>query len=391
MLSGSQAARPDGVRGALTAPRHPVFRPKLRQPACSRTRCNHRMGGGDRLAGEGKLSVQHIYTFLVHPGRGVKPKPMVGVSVALSGKMFDLLDGVYQKSDRECDVDITFRPTPAGKQQNDCRDLIIKYVGKPTLAKGRLIAERLALNTDGRSGLGLLFLIVGKEGKEHKLVLSRFPTDSAIYVDENPGALTVEFLERVFMKNKFSYKAVVYKHASLSAGFWFGRAIDKQLNNPIGEQSNYWIADFLLSDYTITSATGTKRLAGALRDAAKKSPLEVKQELISAANLASGLAGQRVSIDSFASQFNLSQAAKDAIAAEIKSPRVGQEVFQFDVSEYRKLIAYKSIELDNGALLTAQVSEFDNVFHQEVAEEAEDEIKFSTTGKVVNEKLKTAP
>jgi hypothetical protein len=68
------------------------------------------------------------------------------------------------------------------------------------------IAERLALNTDQRSGLGLLFLIVGKEGKEHKIVLSRFPTDSAIYVDENPTALTVEFLERVLMKNKTSYK-----------------------------------------------------------------------------------------------------------------------------------------------------------------------------------------
>jgi hypothetical protein len=152
---------------------------------------------------EGSLSVQHIHAFLVHPGKGIQPKPMIGTSVPLSGGTFDLLDGIYQKSDRECDVDITFRPTPDGKQQNDCRDLVINYVGGPTLPRGRVIAERLALNTDGRSGLGLLFLIVGKEGKEHKLVLSRFPTDSAIYVDENPSALTVEFLDRVFMKTSF--------------------------------------------------------------------------------------------------------------------------------------------------------------------------------------------
>jgi hypothetical protein len=177
----------------------------------------------------------------------------------------------------------------------------------------------------------------------------------------------------------------------LKGGFWFGRAIDKQQNNLTGEPSNYWISDFLLSECTVTPAQGTKRLAVALRDAAKKSPLDVKQELISVANLVGGLAGQRTSIDSLAAQFNLSPAARAAIAVELKSPRVGQEMFQVDISEYRKIIAYKSVELNNGALLTAQVSDFDKVFQQEANDGPEDEIKFSTKGRVVNEKLKTAP
>jgi hypothetical protein len=50
-------------------------------------------------------------------------------------------------------------------------------------------------------------------------VISRFPTDNAIYVDEDPRKLTVEFLERVFMKNKASYKAAVYRDASLRGAF----------------------------------------------------------------------------------------------------------------------------------------------------------------------------
>jgi hypothetical protein len=160
------------------------------------------------------------------------------------GQYVYLLDGIYTKSDRECDVDITFSPTADGQQQNDCRDLIIAYLASPDLPKGRKVAERLAVHTDGRSALGLLFLIAGKAGREHKIVLSRFPTDSAIYVDENPNTLSVQFLERVFMKNKTSYKAVVYQHASLRGGFWSGRAIDKQLNTLSGEPSNYWISDF---------------------------------------------------------------------------------------------------------------------------------------------------
>jgi len=305
--------------------------------------------------------------------------------------MFKLLEGVYSKSDHECDVDITFSPTKDGKPQNDCRDLLLHYLAAPALPKARLIAERLAAHTDGRSGLGLLFLIAGKEGKDHKIVFSRFPTDSAIYVDENVNALTVQFLERVFMKNKMSYKAVVYKHGSLKGGFWSGRAIDKQLNSLSGEPSNYWISDFLLSEFTVTPAAGTRRLALALRDAAKKSPLALKQEITAAATLAGGLAGQRISIDSFTNQFGLSKEAKSAIANELKSARIGQELFQFDADEYKSIITYKSVELNNGALLTAQSGDFDKVFQQEAVDGKSDEVKFSTKGKVVNEKLKTAP
>lgn len=336
------------------------------------------------------MSVQRIHTFLVHPAKGLGGKPhIIGTEVPLNGKMFNLLDGIYAKSDHECDVDIKFSPTTDGKQQNDCRDLIVAYLAKPDLPKGRKIAERLAAHTDGRSGLGLLFLIAGKLGHEHKILLSRFPTDSAIYVDENPQKLSVQFLERVFMKNKTSYKAVAYKHTSLQGGFWLGRAIDKQLNPLSGEPSNYWISDFLLSDFTTTAAAGTRRLAVALRDAAKKAPLTLKQELTAVGTLANGLAGQRGSIDDFVNRFGLSPEARIAILKELKSSQAAHEVFQFDSATYRSLIAYKSVELSNGALLTADTDKFDKVFQQEPSEE-KDEVKFVTKGKVVDEKLKTS-
>jgi transposase len=148
------------------------------------------------------------------------------------------------------------RQATNGMQQNACRDLICAHIDNTTLPNGRVIAERLQVNTDRRAGLGLLFLITGKEGREYKIVISRFPTDSAILVEENPKSLDVEFLERVFMKNKTSYKAVLYRHSSLRAGFWEGKAIDKQ-TNPTGESADYWIADFLLSDFSVTPKQGT--------------------------------------------------------------------------------------------------------------------------------------
>jgi len=304
--------------------------------------------------------------------------------------MFNLLDGIYAKSDTECDVDIAFVPTADGKQTNACRDLILAYLAKPDLVKAQAIASRLAGHTDGRSGLGLLFLIVGKEGREHKIVLSRFPTDSAIYVDENPKALTVEFLERVFMKNKTSYKAVVYQHASLKAGFCAGRAVDKQLNSLLGEPSNYWISDFLLSDFRTTPAMGTRRLAVAIRDAVKKSALPIKQELTAAGTLAGGLAGQHLSIADFAMRMGLSKEARDAIIGELNSPALAQEIFRFDAGTFRSLVAYKAVELNNGAMLMADSERFDDVFQKEAVEGVRDQVKFTTEGVIVDEKLRTA-
>jgi hypothetical protein len=63
------------------------------------------------------------------------------------------------------------------------------------------------------------------------------------------------------MKNKQSYKTVLYRDASLKAGFWSGRAVDKQINTPPSPTSDYWVADFLLSEFSVTSAQGTKRFS----------------------------------------------------------------------------------------------------------------------------------
>ena len=339
---------------------------------------------------EDRLPVQRIHTYLVHPKKGsVAPPQINGASIRLEGRLFELLENIYARSDHECDIDITFVPAPDGAQQNDCRDLICDYLNHSTLAKGRAIADRLEKRTDGRSGLGLLFLIAGKEGRDHKLVISRFPTDTAIYVDENPRNLTVEFLERVFMKNRTSYKAVAYRGVSLRAGFWMGRAIDKQLNSPAGELSNYWILDFLASEFTVTAAQGTRRLANALREAAKKCDIEVKQEIIAAATLAGGLAGQRLSINDFGDRFRLSQAARAAITNELKTPHLGNERFEFDFAEFQTLAAFKSVELSNGGTLTAPSSEFDVVFRKEFVDENRRQVRFTTEGRVVNEKLRS--
>lgn len=337
------------------------------------------------------MPINQIHTYLVHARKGAAgPQHINGASVPLDGRLFELLHEIYQRSEHECDIDITFVPEEGGQQRNACRDLICAYLDNPTFENGRPVAERLERNTDKRSGIGLLFLIAGRENGSHKIVISRFPTDHAIYVDENPDDLTVEFLERVFMKNKASYKAVSYRDASLRTGFWNGRAIDRQLNSATGEQSNYWIMDFLASVLTVTAAAGTRRLALALRKAAKDSDLNVKQEINACATLAIALRGQRLSINEFADRFALSEAARTAILQELKTPELAQQRFEFDSNEFSSLIAFKSVELNNGGMLTAPSANFNEVFRQEQLDDRGEELRFTTEGRIVNEKLKSS-
>jgi hypothetical protein len=339
----------------------------------------------------GQLAVEHIHSYLVHPGKGTRKPPQIrGTKVALDGKLFRLLDNIYAASDVECDIDISFNHSGAGLQQNPCRDLITRYLRKPVLGRGRTIAKRLQQMTDHRSGLGLLFLIAGREGNDHKIIISRFPTDTAILAEEGAQELTVQFLERVFMKSASSYKAAAYQDSSLQAGFWLGRAVDRQITSRIVELSGYWIFDFLDSNFQLTPAAGTRRLGMALRNAAKNTDLNVKREIVAAVTLAGGLKGKSTSISEFEERFGLSKAARDAINGELKTPALAEEHFRFDLDEFNNQVGYRSLELDNGAMMIAQSAEFDDVFHQEILDKKKHEVQISTKGRVVSERLRKA-
>lgn len=301
--------------------------------------------------------------------------------------MFDLLKGIYDRSEEECSIDISFNHNESGVQQNNCHDLLLTYVNGPTLVRGCRIAKRLARFTTHRSHLGLLFLIVGAEGVGNKVIISRFPADSGILAEEQSEALSISFLERIFMKSAKSYKAVLYKRNSSTGGLWTGKAVDKQLNNPETELSGYWITEFLDSDFRTTSAAGSRRLAIAIRDAAKAvGDIAVKSEIIAAANLVTGFNGQRLSISDFVNRVRLSQAAKSAVFAQLKG-NVQNEKFQLDTVEFNRLTAYRTVELSTGGLLTAETGSFDSVFQKEIINQRAQTVKYSTEGKVVSDKI----
>jgi hypothetical protein len=239
--------------------------------------------------------------------------------------------------------------------------------------------------------MGLVFLLLGSEGGQRKIVVSRFPAHSAILAEANQAALSVEFLERVFMKSAFSYKAAVYRDTSLTNGFWFGKAVDKQIKAPEKETSDYWIKEFLDSDFRTTPARGTRRFAEAMKEAARKSnDLSVKSQIASAVTLAAGLDGQNTSVNDFMDQFGLSQPTREAIRKEFRDPNIPAEHFTFSAAVFTSQVPYRSIELNSSAILTAPSPDFEAVFTREPVGGADGEYRYSTTGTIVSERLARA-
>ncbi len=273
---------------------------------------------------------------------------------------------------------LSFRPT-GGQQENPCRDLMLAYAETPNTANGRAIAERLQRVTTHRSGLGLFFLALGDD-ESKLLMISRFPADQGVVAQElDRRRLEVEFLDRVFMKSARAYKSAVYAGPAVPGAFWRGRAVDKQINEQ-RELSNYWIGDFLDSELATTGPAGTKRLALAFREAIKTTDDgTVRDDLVAAVRLIPGQHNRAVSAQRISANLGLSPAATDALRQQMPRPELFEEQFRFDRVEFDRHLMYRSIELSNGAILTAENARFEDVFHKQAVNA--DEATYTTTGR----------
>lgn len=332
------------------------------------------------------MQITHIASFLVSPGKNMENPPDVsGVMLPLTGRLYNMLNFVFENSDTECDIPIRFVMAEDGSQNNEARNNIIAFIDRPGLTTGKVLARHLRDFTTQRPGLALFFIILGKEGNNLKIVLSRFPADEGVVAEPHGGGLQVEYIERVFMKNRKYYKAALYQGSSARGDFWLGRAVDKQLN----EIANYWIYGFLASDFETTSKEGTRRLAVALRNASKQaSDIETKRELVGFTILTQGLDGQASSITDIMDRFNLSEAAKEILISQLTYQALANEHFIFDKEEFLIHAAFASIELNNGGILLAPPNLFNECFHEEIIDQASQRYRFTTEGQIVDETVR---
>lgn len=337
-----------------------------------------------------KSEIDSIHSFLIHPGKGADPPHDInGAAVPKSGKLFTMLQPIFDHAAEDCPHRIAFN-SHDGQQKNDCRDALITYIKNRDLNHGREIAKRLQAVTTHRSGLGLLFLITGEESGETKLVVSRFPADSGVLAEEKGKGLTVEFLERIFMKSAKSYKSVLYSGKSFTKDFWHGQAADKQVNNAESVIADYWIREFLLSDFLTPGEAGTRRFAIAVRETMNRTTEPgVKQDIVAMRSLMSKMPAQAgVSAKGLLDQFHVPAETQEQIKDRFPKAKSFAETFTFVPEEFAKFVSMRTMELDNGALLTAPTDRFDQVFTREPVGGAPGVFRFSTQGGIVDQRFR---
>lgn len=338
------------------------------------------------------MPISTILSFLTYPKKN-RPDEAAAVSGTAikpdDGKLCKMLGEIFDSAGRDCNIPVMFVSDDA--QSNPVRTELIALIKGPSVDAASPLATRLQLATGGSSGMGLLFICVGQDGAHERVVISRFPADEGIVAERTSDKLSVEFVEQVFLKSSHSYKAATYISDGKANELWKGHAVDKQINHGSKSMADYWIIDFLKSDFATTAATGTKRLAQALKAVITTTPdVEVKREISAAVSLASNIPSKALTIAEFCESFNLSQRTKDAVAAKVSPSRLVNEKFKFDSGEFAKHIAYKQIELDTGAVLTAPADRFDECFKSNAKRDGQkrDARTFSATGVIVDERLR---
>ncbi len=334
------------------------------------------------------MPIKTIYSFLTYARKGKADDTVVsGTEIPPDeGKLCKMLGTMFANARTDCTIPIVFS-SENGKKENGVRNELMALIDKPSLDAGKAVAIRLQQATTGNSGMGLLFISIGDDGAATRIVVSRFPADEGVVAERDSDNLTVEFVDQVFLKSAHAYKAATYLREGKADDMWKGHAIDKQMNNGSRAVADYWIVDFLKSDLQSTPAGGTRRLAQALRAVltATDDP-QIKTEITAAVQLAGNIPDKALTIAEFGDEFHFSPKTKEAIAAKVNPARLVNEKFKFDSSEFSKHLAYKQIELDNGAVLTAPAEKFDTCFAKQQADAG---TTFSTTGQVVDERLRT--
>ena len=71
---------------------------------------------------------------------------------------------------------------------------------------------------------------------------------------------------------------------------------------------------------------------------------------------------------------------------QVHNPALLNERFRMDAAELASRIPLRTVELDNGGLMTAPTPKFDQVFTREPAPEGKQ--RFTTEGHIVDDKLR---
>jgi len=335
------------------------------------------------------MEIQKVFGFMAPVGKDkddIDDMTIRGSEILQNNRLFEILEDLFNKSDKECDIQIRFIAQNLD-QDNDIRNKIKAISENFKIENCIDLVKSLSKLTDKKIKDGLIFFIKGCNGGIAKTLIARFPSEIGITIKTDESTFAFEVIEDVFLKNSRKYKAVYYLS---SDDYWIGYAVDKQINEGAGkikEISDYWIKEFLKSELKLNSKRGSSLLAKAIRKTITETKKEnVKYELVAITPTIKNINTRALTMNSFFDQLNLSEETKKEVLSKIENSNLFNVAFQFDSKEFEDNCNYLVTILDSGAVVMAPAADFDDIWQREFVAES-GKTKYSTEGIKIRTKV----
>ncbi len=305
--------------------------------------------------------------YLVPPCKELQnqsPQTMVkGSSINLDSIPTEFFYPLFTESTDDFPIDVVFA-SESPNQYNEVRKLVRSIAfdksDKKTLA-ARDLAYRLAQVSDRRSPSGLFVALSGHTKQLARVLLWKFPADESIVADVSAKGITIQLIERAFSRKSDYFKAAMFEGTKATTSFWKGKVKDNQAKQQIGAVSQFWIADFLSANHSLTDPGGTRILAKALKETIRQTKsMENKEALIDAANVIKSQTGRSISIRDFSDNY-LADGVRQEYISRIRVPQVTDAIFKLDTETLNKELQYKSIVIDGLFTVRGPLDQFDDV------------------------------
>ena len=101
-----------------------------------------------------------------------------------------------------------------------------------------------------------------------------------------------------------------------------------------------------------------------------------------------GRKGKVASAKEILDHFHVSEETQQQVKSYFRRESLFDERFRFMPDELPKFLAFRTVELNNGGLLTAPTENFDKVFTRETLDTSKDIVRFSTQGTVIDQRFR---
>ena len=129
------------------------------------------------------------------------------------------------------------------------------------------------------------------------------------------------------------------------------------------------------------------RIAKVLKKASQSAKkLRVKEDIAAISLLLRNNDKKEISLAQICKR--VSDETASEIISNVRFPELIEEVFIFDAEEFYKHAPYKSIELDNDAVLIAPLEKFEDCFTISIVDKVKSIYQFLTEGRIVENRIR---